>query len=791
MSKFAKPSICNCAECPLRNQPFCPNEVTGTPRCVWMGESPGGKEILQGRPFIGPSGRRLERDARIAKLNRQEAVVMNAVCCRPLKKMTDSQWTRAVTCCAPQREHWMAKSTGPILAMGKWALYATTGKESIEAWYGYPLMRPDGREVVGAPHPARVLRQPHWAGEWLTCLKWFSEVVEGTFKPWERPPIWWREPDWFLADKLDAMDREVICIDSETAGLDPQFDKVICFGASDGNTAVTLIWPPGPRSAAALQALIAEADRLVGHNIQHDLLALEQLGLTYHQRAVEDTLHQHSILQPEMPHRLGICTATRWRQPRWKSIHDDEASSWQKMLEACRADGSKMDELCEYNGMDCINGANLWKEQHVEMVKAAPNKADTYALLRQRSWVALDMRRHGIRVDRQRRAALVAKFTARADAARDRFEKLVAAGYWPQTNLGARGITDSVKHLFFKHFGLYPLAFTDSGAEACDAWSLQRWANRFQADDTAALAAKLVLRYRTSTHMAGMVESLRISPDGRVHPPWNPAGAVTDRWSCGKPNLMNLPKRGINNLRAMFIPDHGHMFVLADSDKVELRVVAILAGDKPLLRAFDQGIDVHQANAVDLFGPGATPAQRDLAKRFVYGANYGASAETLWRNLVTVFPKLQLKLIKALRTQWFKKHPAIKAFLDANLLKAKLTGSLTPGVGPRSWEFYENQVDPNEVYNRPIQATVAWAINRALCRLYDEGFQIAWQCHDEIGLHVPVYRKWAAAESLAQAMEEEVQLVGRNWVLPCEPEQGTSWGDHTKLEEPCGNFGQS
>lgn len=780
--RWEKPSISNCEACPLKEQPYCPPELNPGATETWIGESPGGREVLVGRPFVGRTGRRLDKDARLMGLQRSRANVFNSVQCRPLKIMTDSRWSHAVKACAAERKRLLDLNNGPILAAGKWALNGVTGHESIEKWYAYPL-RYNGRMVMPAPHPSRVMRQPWWAEDWLECLRRFRDIRNGKWKEWVKPPLHWRGADWWLANKIDALSRDAICIDAETAGVDPQFSKTICYGLSDGREAVTLIWPPGPLAYAAFKRVIWEADRLVAHNAQHDLLVLEQLGIPYREAAVEDTLHQHAILEPEMPHNLGIATARRWRQPRWKSIHDDEAPSWDTMLTECLKSPSKMDELCEYNGLDCYNGANLFREQRDELRAAKPNKQETYDLLRQRGWVAQDMRRRGIRVDMVAREAKLDFFATRARRAHCCWHALTKREGWPETPLGKKGTTGAVERLFFEHFELYPLAFTDGGNPSLDAWTLQRWASGVQADRKQARAARLLLKYRTSMHMFGMVESLYISPDGRVHPAWNPWGALTDRWSCGKPNLMNLPKHGLNNLRTLFVPDHGYTFVVADADKVELRVIAILAGDKPLLAAFERGEDVHQRNAIDLFGPGATKQQRDFGKRFAFGANYGASAETLWRTLVVQYPKVELKAVAALLKQWFRKHPAIKNFLAGNLEGARTTGVLTPGVGPRSWEFYEGQVDPNEVYNRPIQATVAWVINRALCRLYDEGFQIPWQCHDEISLHVPVYRKWAAAESLVNAMTEEVELVGQQWVLPAEPEQGDSWGTPRSLQE--------
>ena len=48
-----------------------------------MGEGPGHYEDLQGRPFVGKSGKLLDKMLRAAGLNRTSVSVLNIVKCRP------------------------------------------------------------------------------------------------------------------------------------------------------------------------------------------------------------------------------------------------------------------------------------------------------------------------------------------------------------------------------------------------------------------------------------------------------------------------------------------------------------------------------------------------------------------------------------------------------------------------------------------------------------------------------------------------------------------------------------
>jgi len=782
---YGKPLDCACASCPLAQQPFCPHLTTPNATHTWLAESPGRQEILRRTPLIGPTGTRLDRAAREAGIVRAHANIGNSVACLPLKGMSDSDWGKAVKCCAPYRTQFLQRHSGPIFSMGKWALKGALGLDSIQKWYGYPqesrVEGVEGRVVLPALHPTfSFIHAPWWGAEFDRSIQRFAEILHGTWKPFVKPPLLWRAPDYELVAALDRLDGKLIAHDAETAGIDPQFDKLICHGFSDGKEAVTLIWPPSPEVLEALFALLRRTELFVAHNAQHDLLALESNGICwwefFREEQIVDTINFHAILYPDMPHSLSIASA-RYSMPRWKAeYHDESEAKGSAMFAQALESHTLMDRLCEYNGLDCVSDAWLGRDLRAEMAVSLSSTQRTYSDLVDRFWVALDMRRRGVPVNLALREEKQAKFKRHRDTAEARFNKLAQRMFWPAINLGKKATTNDVRWLFFDYFGLPALDWTKAGRAKLDAWTLQRWAHGGLAGREAACAAKLVLRMRRGEHMHGMVESLPISPDGRLHSGWNPWGALTDRWASSKPNLLNLPKRGFGGIRDLITVEPGCSIVGADMSKVELRVIAILANDLPLIEAFAKGVDVHMANAIDLFGPKATKAQRDLAKRLVYGFNYGAAAETVWKALVTQFPKLALKVIVHLRKQWFKKHPAIAAYHKKVLTSTLKTRQLRSGSGPRTWFFFPGKVDPNELYNRPIQAAVAKAINDAIVALYREGWDVRLMCHDEICLMVPFGREPEAVDALFRHMEAPHALAGGMHSLPIDPFIGDNWG---------------
>ena len=84
--------------------------------------------------------------------------------------------------------------------------------------------------------------------------------------------------------------------------------------------------------------------------------------------------------------------------------------------------------------------------------------------------------------------------------------------------------------------------------------------------------------------------------DGRVHTTFSQTNVATGRLASFDPNLQNIPvhtKPYDVHVRTAFKPDKGHLFISADYSQIELRVLAFLSGDKALINAFNNNIDIH------------------------------------------------------------------------------------------------------------------------------------------------------------------------------------------------------
>jgi DNA polymerase len=138
-------------------------------RLVFVGEQPGDQEDLSGHPFVGPSGRLLDRALERAGLDRGDAYVTNAV--KHFKWVPDSQGKRRIhktpnaseiRACRPWLDAEIAVvQPRVIVALGATAAKALFGKAfRVTAQRGRVVRTPLAEVGFATVHPSAVLRAP-------------------------------------------------------------------------------------------------------------------------------------------------------------------------------------------------------------------------------------------------------------------------------------------------------------------------------------------------------------------------------------------------------------------------------------------------------------------------------------------------------------------------------------------------------------------------------------------------------------------------------------------------------
>ncbi len=300
---------------------------------------------------------------------------------------------------------------------------------------------------------------------------------------------------------------------------------------------------------------------------------------------------------------------------------------------------------------------------------------------------------------------------------------------------------------------------------------------------------ELILEYRQlaklkSTYADGL-DSYIGEKDGRIHTTFNQNITATGRLSSTEPNLQNIPIRMElgRQIRKVFVPEDGYVFLDADYSQIELRVLAHMSGDERLIEAYRENADIHRTTAALVFHTPyeeVTELQRRNAKAVNFGIVYGISGFGLSRDL-----NISKKQAEAYIEDYFATYPRVKEFMDSLVAEGKSKGYVTSLFGRRrpipelsAKNFMQRQFGERIAMNSPIQGTAADIIKIAMIRvakrLKENQMQsrLILQIHDELLI-----------ETHKDEIEEVTQLLEEEMVHACElavpliaeVKKGNSW----------------
>jgi DNA polymerase len=156
-----------CRRCPLYRDATQAVAGEGPARAAFMfvGEQPGDKEDIAGKPFVGPAGRMLDQALADAGIPRDETFVTNAVKhfkheMRGKRRLHKRPNAYEVEQCKVwlDLERALVKPT-TIVALGATAARSLMGRfVTIKAVRGRPQQLPDGSRLVVTTHPSALLR---------------------------------------------------------------------------------------------------------------------------------------------------------------------------------------------------------------------------------------------------------------------------------------------------------------------------------------------------------------------------------------------------------------------------------------------------------------------------------------------------------------------------------------------------------------------------------------------------------------------------------------------------------
>jgi DNA polymerase I len=300
--------------------------------------------------------------------------------------------------------------------------------------------------------------------------------------------------------------------------------------------------------------------------------------------------------------------------------------------------------------------------------------------------------------------------------------------------------------------------------------------------------AERLLRYRELSKLKSTyVDALPtlVGADGRLHTRYQQAVAATGRLSSVNPNLQNIPVRTElgQRIRRAFVAAPGHLLLVADYSQIELRILAHIAAEPELLRAFTAGEDIHRATAATVFGIAAdlvTADQRRAAKTINFGILYGMSAFGLAQNLGISKGEADRFI-----TAYLDRYPGVRRYVEETVRDAEREGKVETLYGRVRWlpdiQSKNRNLRENArrmAINARIQGTAAdllkmamIAIDRRLRREHP-GARLLLTVHDELLFEVPESESGAVGELVRREMEGVARLAVP---LLVEVGQGRSW----------------
>ncbi|HVA33447.1 MAG TPA: DNA polymerase I, partial [Candidatus Baltobacteraceae bacterium] len=301
----------------------------------------------------------------------------------------------------------------------------------------------------------------------------------------------------------------------------------------------------------------------------------------------------------------------------------------------------------------------------------------------------------------------------------------------------------------------------------------------------------LVLEWREVTKLKNtyvdVIPTLIDPRDRRLHTVFNQTATATGRLSSTNPNLQNIPVRGElgRRIRRAFVaPSQDHVLLAADYSQIELRLMAHLSGDQAMRTAFEQGQDIHDFTAREIFGVAAGERvddnQRRMAKSVNFGLLYGMSDFGQAQRL-----EIGRAEAKEITTAYFARFPSVRAYIERTIEQGRRDGYVSTILGRRrympgltSGNYMLRSAAEREATNAPLQGSAADLMKLAMVRI-DRALRASGldatmllQIHDELIFEVRKTQRDDVAGLVRSHMERAVTLSvplevtlksGRNW----------------------------
>lgn len=792
----------------------CPSVIRRGARIIIVGDFPTVDDCIRKAPYSGQVGKVLSDMLHSLGIPLAECSLTTVMKTPPLYGKdeylyTDKAKKKPIPAAYVARDRLATEvrlaDANVVVAVGALALWALTGKIGLAKWRGSVLLaHEDFGEVKVVPtfDPRQIMRMWEWRPIALRDLQRARD--ESLFPEITRPDWNFRIRPSFetvrdiLMNLIRQADREVtpLSVDIETRGamtacIGVAWDRVnalciplMAIGAFRHN-----YWTAAEELQIMtwLKELFTHPNvRVIGQNFAYDGQYFAVQAGFLPNLHYDTMLMQHVLLAGQKKSLDFISSMYCEHYVYWK----DDGKEWDPKIPE--------EQYWRYNCEDCVRTFEC-----AEVLDELLTRSDLqpqYEFLRSMWPHVVRTMLRGVRIDEKEKSQIAKNLIEFLSQTQEEIYAILGH----QINLGS---PPQLMKLFYHDLGMKIVKNKKTKRPTTDDDALQVFKRREP------ILTGLIERIEMVRSASVLLSTFALMPldiDKRMRCYYNLAGTETLRLASGKNafgsggNLQNIPKgdedkaavkkqaeiaRGhrqllVPNMRGMFIPDPGFTFFDVDLDRADLMVVIWEADDDDLRNAVAAGVDLHTYNASVLFGvpeKNVSYVQRQSAKMFAHGTNYGGSARTMAINCGLTVHQSEIA-----QRRWFSAHPGIKEWhrrTESQLQSSREVRNIF-GFRRRYYDRIES-ILPEALAWLP-QSTVALVINTGWRRIAERlpEVQILLQVHDSLAGQFPTHLARPLMRQMKPLLEVALPYPKPLTIGVGISTSQKSWGDCTETPWP-------
>jgi len=625
----------SCDGCPLRGVSIntkVPGGGSNSPSIMLVGEAPGREEDELNQVFVGPVGVFLRECMASMEVDASDIYFTNIVKCRPPNNKLVGKYKKAVKHC---KEYLLEEierlSPTVIVPLGDTAMEALLGIRGIWKNHGRVIDR-DGIPVVPTFHPSYVKfynKSDQVFDLYSQDLYNAAVIAEGGTPEIIIPDVDYITEGVTNDDILLLLKADILSIDIETNTVSTHYCTIsadadrgprilsISFSWDEG---VAMFVPWDEEHMPAIKAVLESDIPKVAHNwkFEYSWLVLKE-GIAV-SNIYMDTMLAHYLVDENSRHGLKELAYT------YTDIggYDVEMDVYIGDHPECdpKKSGSyaniPLRLLSKYNCGDVdatlriarklskVMDDKLWSLHNNILVPAAEmlSRAEL----------------SGFELDIDMWDCLNNEYTAKVSEAIDDAMSIdEVRHFWKYYKESTKAKGDrvnlrsskQVSLLMTEYFRFPVIRETDSGNPSWDSEVIDELLrmDRYKGNKFLPILKRVRSILQIQSNCLGTTpKQIAESVDARVHTNFILHFVVTGRLSSRNPNMQAIPREStvgplnVPSIKTMYISRYdGGNIVQADYSQIELRILAMLSGDKAFRRIFEEGLDPHASVGVNIY----------------------------------------------------------------------------------------------------------------------------------------------------------------------------------------------